>query len=201
MSEVYLVGTKKWQARTIATCQAGKWHHILFPFLVASGGVTKIGVNAAGIITSFGATPHKDLRFCNIALSLPVAARDCVYRWEDHRDGIRDLDDGHDIRKRLVCHSTCFRAPQHLIIYSIRAGNNMIGENDADVITNVQAKAIEVNAFKRGFEEAVDELMLTLEKFSPRRDAIALELAQTIAAPPPAQLFEAIAAKRVSGVT
>lgn len=101
VSQIFFVGMLKWQARTIASCLDGRLHHILLPFIIDSGGVTKIGIRATEKLVSAGASfdPDDRLKLCKIELALPRGARDCVYRWEDYSPGVRDLDDGHDLRE------------------------------------------------------------------------------------------------------
>jgi hypothetical protein len=73
----------------------------------------------------------------------------------------------------------------------------MIGENDADVIIAIQAKAVEVQLRIHEYEEAVDILMASLEKYTPLRKDVAIELKLAIAAPSMNALFSTIADKQV----
>lgn len=101
VSTVFFSGTQKWQVRTITSCLEGRRRHILLPFLIATGGVTKIGASAAKKLVHSGASfdSNDRLKLCKIELPLPRGARDCVYRWDDYRKDVRDLDDGHDLRE------------------------------------------------------------------------------------------------------
>lgn len=201
VSEVFIVGTHKWQARTVAACQLGSWSHVLFPFLIGSAGATKIGFRASAKLADVGAIPssRERLKTCNIIFPLPIEPRDCIYRWEDHRDGVRDLDDGHDIREHLEnVFAGEFVLPDHKPA-DLCAGNNMIGENDADVILALEQMATVIKHSKAlDFEEAVDLMMIGLQKYGLTREAIAHELKLNVASPPMKDLFSVIRAKMVS---
>jgi hypothetical protein len=111
-------GLKFWQARTVSVRDAfGRVHHILFPFLLNSGGMSvMIGHAAVVILKKFGATARsKDsFEYCNLNVPLPLKDEPCVVQWGAPTPGAADHDRGHDVREFALSCSLLASCARHV---------------------------------------------------------------------------------------
>ena len=95
------IDDKIWQLRTITVYDTdGHPHHLLFPFVINSGGLTPyVGYAAYRILRTYGAIDGElDDQVCKLSISLPLKTMKCAWKWGDgHR---RDQDK--DIRNNMI---------------------------------------------------------------------------------------------------
>ena len=91
-----MMWAKTWQLRTVTVMRQGDFpHHILFPFVIDTGGYsTLLGTAASQVLRKFNVTESHGAQvgLCSLSVSLPIKSKSCVF--EFHREGtVTDLRD------------------------------------------------------------------------------------------------------------
>ena len=99
---------KSWQLRTVSVMRKDNTvHHIIFPFVIDTGGYsTLLGLAATRILRSFNATESHgaEVGLCSLSVALPIQSEACVVEY--HREGtpsdLRDNMIGEDNAEAIV---------------------------------------------------------------------------------------------------